>query len=286
MFSVKKSLGLMSICAAILFASEAQAQDGKATITAQDGSVLSCDVINGSITNCVPIAPAPAQVVVVPDVQYVNPNPAEVPIVDPVNQQFYQAPAPETVVVQTTDQAPELQPAPYEPVVVPEDHVVGRVLTDLGFHLLYNFAVTGIGIGLVFDATMNHESGVESGEFWSGIVIMGVGYSITPALSVMTSHAIWGGDGSMGWTWGGSFLGWLGAIGLGSIATTTGSENAAYYAIGIIAATLPIVGAILGYELTNKSNREQKYHYGSSVIIYPTFELSPERKTFGVGLQF
>lgn len=281
MFSVKKSLGLISVCATVLFASEALAQDGKATITAQDGSILSCDVINGTMTNCVPIAPAPAQVVV-PAEEPANAYPQAAPeVAVQTDTPYYPEAAP--VVEQTTAPAPEPQPAPYEPVVVPEDHVVGRVLTDIGFNFLYNLLATGVGVGLIVDGTTNNDS---FGEVLGGVVFMEVGFLINPALAVMTSHAIWGGDGSIGWTWGGTFLGWLAAVGLSSIFFSSDSNNALYYIGGSLTLLLPTVGAILGYELTNKSNREQKYRYRSSVIIYPTFELTPERKTIGVGLQF
>ena len=278
MFSVKKSLGLISVCATVLFASEALAQDGKATITAQDGSILSCDVINGTMTNCVPIAVVPAQAA--PAEAPVNAYPEPAPgVVVQTDTPYYPEAAP--VVEQTT--APEPQPAPYEPVVVPEDHVVGRVLTDIGFNFLYNLLATGVGVGLIVDGTTNNDS---FGEVLGGVVFMEVGFLINPALAVMTSHAIWGGDGSIGWTWGGTFLGWLAAVGLSSIFFSSDSNNALYYVGGTLTLLLPTVGAILGYELTNKSNREQKYRYRSSVIIYPTFELTPERKTIGVGLQF
>ena len=285
MFSVKRILGVgMSVCAAasILCVSEAQAQDGKATVTAQDGSILSCDIINGMTTNCVPIEPAPAQVVAPAD-QQVNPAPVADPAADPADQQVYQQyPQPTVVVVQTPEPQREYQPIQNQPITPPEDHVAGRVLTDIGFNLLYNIVATGVGVGLILDGGKNDSLG----EVWGGVIAMEIGFIINPALAVMTSHAIWGGDGSMGWTWGGTLLGWLGGIALGALCLTGDSDNALYYIGGTLTLIMPTVGAILGYELTNKSAREQKYRYSSSVTIYPAFEISPERKTIGVGLQF
>ncbi len=273
----------MSVCAAasLFFVSEAQAQDGKATITAQDGSILSCDVINGTMMNCVPIAAAPAQAVPAQEPANAYPEPAPVVVVQT------DAPNPEAApVVVTTEPAPASEPIEYQPVVPPEDHVLGRVLTDIGFNFLYNLVATGVGVGLILDGATNNDS---FGEVLGGVLFMEVGYLVNPALAVMTSHAIWGGEGSMGWTWGGTFLGWLAAVGVSSLFLSSGSDddkNALYYVGATLTLLMPTVGAILGYELTNKSNREQKYRYHSSVIIYPTFELSPERKTIGVGLQF
>ena len=116
----------LSACAAAAFTgiSEAAAQDPavtqeaatKTTVTAQDGSILSCDFINNTITNCeiVQAAPQPVQAEPQPVAdQQTLPDQAEpLPVADQQTLPVQAEPLP------MADQQAQLQPAPQQPQVV------------------------------------------------------------------------------------------------------------------------------------------------------------------------
>ena len=175
----------------------------------------------------------------------------------------------------------------------PEDHVLGRVLTDVGFDLLY----TGAVVGLTELAMMDSCEGEECMGNLFSLIFGGIGLALAPALAVHTSHAIWGGDGSIGWTYGGALIGGALGLSIGALVANHGSsddyeKSADDAANGLVtmAILIPVgalIGAVVGYEVSNKVNRDARQNaYFSVSKIYPVLELSEERKSFGVGIEF
>ena len=182
-----------------------------------------------------------------------------------------------------------------------EDHVGARVGTDIGFGLLYSGTMAGltlVSILIGYDTkSCDHEyTGADRDRCisshdrmkWSGIIGGGLIGAIAPALAVHTSHAIWGGDGSIQWTYLGGLIGGLAGMGIGACTFALPDIPDIPYIpwmvmtfVGVIGG---MVGAIVAYELTNKHNREEKY--GTVSRIYPVIEISPERQVFGLGMTF
>ena len=176
-----------------------------------------------------------------------------------------------------------------------EDPAVQRIFTSIGFDLLYTGTVVGftfVSLAASLDA---------DGAATTAAVLFSLGATLAPALAVHTSHAIWGGDGSIGWTYGGAFIG--GAVGLGIVALASefgnNQEEEDEYkrepfdgldeAIGLafVIPACALLGALLGYEISNSVNRKARMNsYFSVSKIYPTFEVTKERQTVGLALEF
>ena len=191
-------------------------------------------------------------------------------------------------------------------IVVPEEPVGKRIGTDIAFGILYSGALMGAGFGIwargFASGTEPCEAGYElpssatrederacwrerEAKMYTGYAFMGLGAVLGPALAVHTSHAIWGGEGSIGWTYLGGLIGGVVGYGIGFLPAYFADAAFMGLVIGpVIGFVGGMLGAILGYELTNFENREMKY--GTISRVYPVLDFSPERSVVGVGIEF
>ena len=178
--------------------------------------------------------------------------------------------------------------------VVPNDDPGARIGTDIGFGLLFSGVLTAASTLSYFGYDQEDKDIVECGcgskarkytYYVSSFVFGALAMSLAPALAVHTSHAIWGGEGSLGWTYLGGFLGGVVGMGIGAafwpVFGDTHQGGWLMIPFGFLGG---MTGAILGYELTNSKNWEAKY--GTISKIYPVIELGPERNILGVGMEF
>ena len=174
---------------------------------------------------------------------------------------------------------------------VVQDHFGARVGTSIGLGFLYSGALAGIS--LVFLSNMEEKCYREdnpqscrdrnSKKTVGYFIFNALGAALAPSLAVHTSHRIWGGDGSLGWTYLGGLIG--GGVGfLGGVAAWVwGDSLLGAIVIPTVGIVFGMVGAIVAYEVTNSDNREEKY--GTISRIYPVIELG-ERNILGVGIEF
>ena len=168
--------------------------------------------------------------------------------------------------------------------VVPEDRVGARVGTEIAVGIGFSALVfTGFAFLAADGACVPSEEDCSNTNHGSmaGAFILGAIGVYAPTFAVHISHLVFGGEGSIGWTYLGGLIGAAAGVGLGAITLPFGYGLFVMPALGFAGC---MVGAILGYELTNSKNREQKY--GTISRVYPVLELGPERNVFGVGIEF
>ncbi len=178
-----------------------------------------------------------------------------------------------------------------------EPAVVDRVWIDLAFWALYDGVtfttgiipiISGISYGIsssykneLEDSTYNHSSTEDALLSLGSIILLST--TIMPAFAVRTSDRIMGGHGSIGWTYAGSVIGSVAGAGIGAVAFLF-NDIAGIFSTTISSLVFGIVGAILGYELTDKKYRESSQNAISN--LHPVIEFSEDKKFFGFGFNF
>ena len=274
-------------CASQAFADENDANAGATETAEADAAPVAFAEENAANAEITETAEADAAPVAFADDNAANAGTTETAEADAAPVAFADENAANAEITETAEaEAAAWHPTAENPVDEPA--IPARIGTDIAFGVLYSGVITvgGVlmtlglgGIGNDCDpesSSCGKKDPVEIGVF----VTFALAATVAPSLAVHTSHAIWGGEGSLGWTYLGGLLG--GAVGMGI--------GAAFWPVAYGYVMLPLgfvgglVGAIVAYELTDSKNREAKY--GTVSKIYPVIELGPERNILGVGMEF
>jgi len=184
----------------------------------------------------------------------------------------------------------------YEVVTPIEDTNFGsRVAADIGFSLLYDAIIVGIG-SVVILANVNSDS-FTNGQLAATITFIELGLSAMPGLAVHSTHSLLDGMGKPAYGYLGGIVGTLGGELLGTIIggvilhskdSSIGWGGAMFnslcffsWPVGIIGG---IVGSIVWYEHTDTVARQEGYFAVKN--LHPVIDITPEQTTFGIGFQF
>lgn len=178
--------------------------------------------------------------------------PADAPVVEP---------APAVVKVEPCAESTTVLPQPQTGCPAKPWVRVARIGVELvlGSGLGALGVLTGMYVGLYADVHSGREGG-------AGVSIgAALGAALSAAPAVWAAGSIMGGDGSFGWT----LLGGAAGTVLSGIVLAIKNVSAT---VGI-AAALPVLGAIAGYELSSNARRPAASASPSGVSIAPTVGL-------------